>query len=76
VRYDFTVIYQTVEDGWIMATVPELPGAVTQGQDMAEARSMIREAVELLIETYRANAARDAPGHAVWETLTIEVPAA
>jgi predicted RNase H-like HicB family nuclease len=76
VQHDYSVIYQTVEDGWVMATVPELPGAVTQGQDMAEARGMIREAVELLLEAYRENAARDAPGHAVWETLTVEVPAA
>ncbi len=29
-KREYTVIYQQeVEDGWIMATVPELPGAVT-----------------------------------------------
>jgi len=28
-KREYTVIYQEVEDGWIMATVPELPGAVT-----------------------------------------------
>ena len=74
-RHEFNVVYTPIEDGWIMATVPELPGAVTQGKDLDEARTMIREAVELLIESYRENAAKDAPGNAIWETLTIDVPA-
>jgi len=26
---DYTVVYQVIEEGWIMATVPELPGAVS-----------------------------------------------
>ncbi len=73
-RRDFTVIsqaviYQTVEDGWVMATVPELPGAVTQGRTRDEARTMIREAVELLLRSYRENAARDSPGGAVWSDV-------
>ena len=52
-----------------MASVPELPGAVTQGRDMAEARSMIKEVVELLLASYQENAAKEAPSNAVWETL-------
>ena len=75
-KREYTVLYQTIEDGWIMATVPELPGAVTQGKDIAEARSMIKEAVELLLQSYRENAAKDAPGNAVWEKLTVDIPAA
>lgn len=65
-KREYQVLYQQVEDGWIMATVPDLPGAVTQGRDMEEARSMIREAVELLLESYRANAEKDAPGRTAW----------
>jgi predicted RNase H-like HicB family nuclease len=59
-KHEYSVVYQTVEDGWIMARVPELPGAVTQGKDMPEARAMIKEAVELLLRSYRENAAKDA----------------
>ena len=69
---EYNVVYQTVEDGWIMASVPELPGAVTQGRDMDEARSMIKEAVELLLASYQENAANEAPASAVWETLAVE----
>ena len=73
-KREYQVLYQEIEDGWIMATVPDLPGAVTQGKDMREARSNIKEAAELVLESYRANAAKDAAGNAVWESLTVEVP--
>ncbi len=72
-KREYTVVYQPIEDGWIMASVPELPGAVSQGRDMAEARMMIKDAVKLLLKSYRENAARDAAGNAIWETLTVEL---
>jgi predicted RNase H-like HicB family nuclease len=72
-KREFNVVYSTIEDGWVMAQVPELPGAVTQGRDMDEARSMIQEAVELLLQSYHDNAAKVAPTGAVWETLTVDV---
>jgi predicted RNase H-like HicB family nuclease len=72
-KREFSVVYTPIEDGWIMATVPELPGAVTQGRDMDGARAMIREAVELLLESYRDNAAKGAPSGAVWETVSVDV---
>ena len=75
-KRQYSVLYQSIEDGWIMATVPEVPGAVTQGRDLAEARAMIKDAVELLLQSYRENAAKDAQGNAIWETLTVDVPAA
>ncbi|MBI2431877.1 MAG: type II toxin-antitoxin system HicB family antitoxin [Candidatus Hydrogenedentes bacterium] len=74
-RHEFRVVYTPIEDGWFLAQAPELPGAVTQGQTLDEARAMIKEAIELLLETYRENAERDAPGNAVWETLAVETPA-
>jgi predicted RNase H-like HicB family nuclease len=76
VKREYSVLYQPIEDGWVMATVPELPGAVTQGKDLNEARAMIKEAIELLLQSYRENAAKDAPGNAIWEKLTVDVPAA
>jgi predicted RNase H-like HicB family nuclease len=72
-KHDFSVVYTPIEDGWIMAQVPELPGAVTQGRNMDEARGMIQEAVELLLQSYRENAMKDAPSSAIWETLSVEV---
>lgn len=74
--HDYEVVYTTIEDGWIMATVPALPGAVTQGRDMGEARENIREVVELLLLTYRESAQAETPAEAVWETLHVDLPAA
>ncbi len=68
-KREFSVVYTPIEDGWIMAQVPELPGAVTQGRDLSEAREMIYEAVELLLQSYRENAEKDAPSGAIWEMV-------
>lgn len=74
-KREYSVVYQPIEDRWVMATVPELPGAVTQGCTLQEAREMIREAVALLLESYRENAAKEVPDDAVWETISVEIPA-
>jgi len=72
-KREFSVVYTPIEDGWYMAQVPELPGAVTQGRDLTEAREMIHDAVELLLQSYRENAAKDAASGAIWETLSVDV---
>lgn len=73
-KHEYTVIYERIEDDWVMATVPELPGVVTEGRDVDEARTMVRDAIEMLLESYRDCAARDAPKTAIWETVVVEVP--
>ena len=74
-RHDYTVVYQTIEDGWYMATVPELPGAVTQGATLEEARANIKDAVELLLQSYREDAIRQASAGAIVETLAVDLAA-
>jgi predicted RNase H-like HicB family nuclease len=74
-RHDYTVVYQPIEDGWIMATVPELPGAVTQGATLDEARENIKDAVELLLQSYREDALSHVPAGAIVETLVVDLPA-
>jgi predicted RNase H-like HicB family nuclease len=44
-----TAIFESGEDGWIVATCPEL-GIVSQGETMDHAEAMIKEAVELWLE--------------------------
>ena len=48
----FTAVYQKVPEGYI-AFIEELPGANTQGETMDEARSNLKEAVELILEANR-----------------------
>jgi len=41
----FHVILEAVEDGWVVAEVPALPGCVSQGKDEKEALDNIKEAI-------------------------------
>jgi predicted RNase H-like HicB family nuclease len=50
----FLVTLEPGEDGWIVAECPALPGCVSQGRTTAEALANIREAIELSVETRRA----------------------
>lgn len=43
------------EDGGFSATAPELPGAASQGESESQALSNITEAVEGLIQAYKAD---------------------
>lgn len=45
-----TVVYEDSGDGWVMASIPELPGVLTQGATLEEARSMIRSALRDWLE--------------------------
>jgi len=46
----YTVILEHEADGGYVATVPALPGCVSQGDSRDEALSNIREAIELYVE--------------------------
>ncbi|MDP6155820.1 MAG: type II toxin-antitoxin system HicB family antitoxin [Candidatus Thermoplasmatota archaeon] len=44
---NFKVVIQQDEDSWYIATVPSLPGCISQGKTEDEALENIREAIEL-----------------------------
>lgn len=48
----FTAVYRKVPEGYV-ALVEELPGANTQADTLPEARSNLREAVELVLQASR-----------------------
>ena len=50
----YTVILQREEDGGYVATVPVLPGCVSQGDTREEALKNIEEAIEVFVEDVRA----------------------
>ena len=51
----YTVILQRESDGGYVATVPALPGCVSQGDNRQEALKNIEEAVELYLDDLKAN---------------------
>jgi len=70
VEVSFTVVYETAEDGWIVAHVLERPGAVSQGRTRAEARAHVQDALrELLL--HDAEDVESAEAGADVETLTL-----
>ena len=46
-KLKFKVVLEEDEDGWITATVPALPGCISQGKTEEEALENIKEAIEL-----------------------------
>jgi len=49
----FRVIVEPDEEGFFVATVPSLPGCVSQGASRAEAVQNAREAIEGYLESLR-----------------------
>jgi predicted RNase H-like HicB family nuclease len=45
-----TIVYEEGEDGWIVASIPEVPGAHSQGKTRAEARANVVDALRGLLE--------------------------
>ena len=49
-RFNYTVFFEPAEEGGYVAHVPALPGLWTQGETLAEARDMVRQAIAGYIE--------------------------
>ncbi len=50
----YTVVLEQEQDGGYVASVPALPGCVSQGDSRDEALANIREAIELYLDDCRA----------------------
>lgn len=48
--YTFRILLHKEEEGGFTVTVPALPGCITYGENLDEAISMAKEAIELYIE--------------------------
>lgn len=68
----FTAVFEQAEDGWVYAHVPELPEVHTQGRDLDEARTMVEDAIQLVIAD-RLERGEPIPetGWAVTETIDV-----
>ena len=50
-QYDFTVLFEPAEEGGYVVTCPALPGLVTEGESLAEARAMAADAIRTYLES-------------------------
>ena len=60
-EFDLTILYDNGEDGWIVASIPAVPGALSQGRTRAEARENVLDALALMLspEPIEANDERE-----------------
>jgi predicted RNase H-like HicB family nuclease len=48
---DLTILYEDGEEGWIVASIPAVPGALSQGRNRDEARENVLDALALMLST-------------------------
>jgi predicted RNase H-like HicB family nuclease len=46
---NLTIHYEDGGDGWVLATIPEVPGAISQGRTRAEARANVIDALQTVL---------------------------
>ena len=50
-EYKYIVNFETAEEGGFVVTVPSLPGLVSYGKDLAEAKEMAKDAIKCHLES-------------------------
>jgi antitoxin HicB len=68
----YTVVLIPEEQGGYSAEVPALPGCYSQGETKDEAISMVKEAIELYLESCKAHG-EPIPEETEVESLIVEV---
>ena len=48
---DYTVFFEPAEEGGYIATCPALPGLVSEGDTLEEAREMVKDAIRAYLES-------------------------
>lgn len=54
--HTFTAVFEEAPEGGYAAWVEELPGAISQGETLEEARENLREAIALILQVNRERA--------------------
>jgi antitoxin HicB len=50
-EYKYTVLFEPADEGGYVVTCPALPGLVTEGDTLEEARAMAQEAIRAYLES-------------------------
>jgi predicted RNase H-like HicB family nuclease len=72
----WTAVFETVEDGWIQATVAELPGVITVAPTVAEAKDLLLDAIREYLLSLRRDPAEPVRPTARRELLHVVIDAA
>jgi predicted RNase H-like HicB family nuclease len=70
--HSFSVVFEDAGDGWVYAHVPELPEVQSQGENLDQAREMVRDAIALVLDERRSRGeAIPTKGWAIVESVEI-----
>ena len=50
-QYQYTAVFEPAPEGGFTVTVPALPGLVTEGDTIEEARAMVKDAIRGYLES-------------------------
>lgn len=77
-EYSFTVLFEPAQEGGYVVTCPALPGLVTEGDTLDQARAMAEDAIRAYLESLRKDRAEiphDIDDEPVKERIRVTVPA-
>ena len=72
---EFTIIFERGASGWWVATIPEVPGAFSQGKTRDEARENVLDALHELMAVRRELAIRERSPDSELESLPMSATA-
>ncbi len=73
VMKNLTILYEQGENGWWVATIPEFPGAFSQGRTQESARRNVISAMKELMAARRKEAMKERPKSSKVESLPFSV---
>ncbi len=68
---ELTIIFERGDEGWWIATIPEVPGAFSQGRTKNEARENVLDALSELMAARRELALSERSSESETESLSI-----
>lgn len=71
VKTEYTAIFELGDDGWWMATCPEVPSAVGQGLTRDEAARDLASCIPFVLEFMRDEALKNLPDRAEHGTVLV-----
>lgn len=72
-RKPFTIIFEPADEGGYTAFIPELPGAISEGETVEEARTMVLDAAKELLSYRREKALRQKRAGSIVESTSLPI---
>jgi predicted RNase H-like HicB family nuclease len=67
------IVFEPDEEGWVRATIEELPGVITCAPTLEEARELVRDALDEWLKAVTSGERAIIGTDAMRETLTLRV---